>query len=311
MKATTLARNMAFRGLITGFPGAGKTGSLACLANAGFKLRIVDFDGNPEPLYQYCTPEGLANIDILSFEDQVGQVGNYVGVKGLPVAFTNCLKALDKWTYKDEDGTVVDLGSSATWGPDTIVVVDGLTGLSAACFAYAQAMMNKTPFNTTQAVWGLAISNQINFIRKLTAASNRHHVIMLSHLKMIGPKAIEGSDDMSTRELKERLIDLVPTRYFPTALGQQLPQTICGEFPIVVNIEAKAKGTKVTRSLNFLPREDMDLKLPVSAEGLGKLDNLGLADGMLRIFDALGIARPNGQAKASPASAEGVAVAAG
>lgn len=292
MNASKMAKNAPVRALLTGFPGTGKTGCLAALANAGFKLRVLDFDGNPESLLQYSTRAGLKNIDIMSFEDPQAFVGNYVGTKGPPMAFIKCLKALDSWKYTDPDGAEVDLGASASWGPDTVVVLDGLTGLSQACFARAQAMMNKNPTNTTQAVWGLAIQDQANFIRRLTAAGNRHHVVAISHLKMIGPKAIEQGDNQSNAELKERLIDLVPTRYFPTALGQQLPQTICGEFPIVLNATVNVKGPKVKRALRFQPVEEMDLKLPAPAKALEGLADLGVEDGMLRVFDAMGVSRP-------------------
>lgn len=287
-----MAKQAPIRALLTGFPGAGKTGSLACLANAGFKLRILDFDGNPESLLKYTKRAALKNIDIMSFEDPQAFTGSFVGTKGAPSAFIKCCKALDSWKYTDPDGTEVDLGASSTWGGDTIVVLDGLTGLSQACFARAQAMMNKTPLNTTQAVWGLAIQDQANFIRRLTAASNLHHVIAISHLKMIGPKAIEGGDNQANAELKERMIDLVPTRYYPTALGQQLPQTICGEFPIVLNINSQVKGGKVKRTIRFQPVEEMDLKLPVPLKALDSLTDLGVDDGILRVFDAMGIPRP-------------------
>ena len=295
--AAKLAEQPSVRMLLTGFPGSGKTGSLASLANAGFKLRVVDFDGNPESLLAFTDESALANIDIVSLEDPISASGAFVGVSGVPTAFVKGVRLLDQWRYEDPDGVDdgkgkkwVDLGKSKDWGPDTIVVVDGLTGMGAAAFARARAMANKTPQNTTLAVWGHAMEEQMAFVKRLTSAQNRHHVIVISHLKMIGPKDIQATDDQLTRDLKERVADLVPTRFYPSALGRALPENIAGEFPVVVNIENVARGKTVTRRFNFYPRPDMDLKLPVKQ--IASLGELGPRSGLLTLFKALGANPP-------------------
>lgn len=290
MNAAKMAKSPSVRMLLTGYPGAGKTGALASLANAGLKLRILDFDGNPESLIQYTKREFLKNIDVASLEDSIGAQGAFLGVKGLPQAFMRALKLLDHWTYTDPDGEVVDLGKSSTWGPDTVVVVDGMTGLSQACFAHAQAVSNKTPLNTTQAVWGLAIHNQLQFIKRLTAAGNAHHVVMISHLKMVGPKMIDGDGDVN-KEVKQAAQDLIPTRLYPTALGQQLPQTISGEFPVVAHLGVQHKGgNKMVRAFQLVPTPEMDIKLPV--KDLAALAGVGVETGLWEIFKALGVKSP-------------------
>ena len=280
------------RMLLTGYPGAGKTGSIASLANAGFKIRMLDFDGNPESLLRFTDPAKLPNIDILSFEDALSKMGQYVGTKGTPTAFMKSLDALDAWKYKDGE-TEVDLGASKTWGTDTVVVLDGITGLGKAAFRHAQAMMNKTPLNTTQAVWGLAIQNQEAYIERLTSDHNPHHVIVISHLKIVGPKAIVQNDDSVNQQIKQEQADLVPTRLYPSALGWALPQNIAQHFPVVVNLESKAKGTAVKRRFSVYPRQDMDLKLPV--KNLEALADLGPEDGLLRIFEAMSCYAPGHQ----------------
>ena len=286
--AAKLAANPAVRMLLMGYPGAGKTGALASLANAGFKLRILDFDGNPESLILHTEPDKLQNIDIMSFEDPLKEKSGHVGPEGLPKAFANALKAMDHWKYVDDDGTEVDLGQSKDWGPDTVVVLDGLTGLGKAAMRRAQAVMNKTPLNTTQAVWGLAIADQEAFIEKLTSAANRFHLVCISHLKMVGPKDIGSGDVDLTREIKMQQADLVPTRLYPSALGWALPQTIGQHFPVIVNISVEVRGKSVRRQFAVSPRQDMDLKMPSKAE----LGELGVENGLLRIFEALGAKAP-------------------
>jgi hypothetical protein len=292
-----LARKPAVRALLMGYPGTGKTGALASLANAGFKLRIIDFDGNPESLLQYTDRSRLGNIDIVSCEDNLGDLGQYVGPKGIPSAFTQALRTLIRWKYEDPSGDVVDektgkhyvdLGPTSEWGPDTVVVLDGLTGQGKAAFRRAQAMLNKTPLNTTQQVWGAAMADQEAMIEILTRASNRYHVVCISHLKIIGPKADANADSSLVKDIKEAQAELVKTKLMPSALGWALPQSIAGHFPVVACAEVRVKGKNASRVLTASAREDMDLKLPAK----GDFGDLPLATGLLDIFKALGANPP-------------------
>jgi len=307
MRADKMIKQTPVRMLLTGYPGSGKTACLAALANAGFKLRVLDYDGNPEALLLYTKPECLQNIDIVTLEDNLINRGDHMGVSGLPAAFTRGVALMDRWRYEDSDGEpeldkkgaltgkrFTDLGKSDTWGLDTVVVCDGLTGLTAASLNRAQALMNKTPRNRTRALWGLAGSEQLSFIKKLTHADNTHHTIVISHLKLIGPRDIEEDDEDETVKLKKRLISLVPTRLYPTAVGQDLAKTVAGEFPVHVNLEVEggAMGRPGKRLFSIHPRADMDLKLPV--RDIARLGKLGVEDGMRQLFEAMGHPAPNG-----------------
>jgi len=298
------------RSLIAGYPGAGKTSCLAALANAGYKLRVINFDGNPESLIHYTRPEMRHNIDILSFEDPLTWQGSYIGVKGLPTAFPNAFRAMDQWKYEDPDGTPddkgktwTDLGKSSDWREDTVVVLDGTTGLGAAAMAHARACLNKTPLNTTRSVWGLASANQENFLARLTSMDNKFHVVVIAHLKIIGPEGFNDGDDELTKTLKEAKADLVPTRLFPSAVGRQLPQAIAGHFPVVIACEAQARGSRVERVLVATARADQDTKLPVA--NLETLGRLPIETGLLTIFEALGCKAPSQPGKAGSVAATG------
>ncbi len=304
--AAKMIQNPPIRMLLTGFPGAGKTGAIASLANAGYKLRIMDFDGNPESLLAYTRPELLQNIDIVSLEDELADAQGFTTTKGLPTAFARGRRLLDRWKYEDADGvkdektgkSYVDLGSTYEWGPDTILVLDGLTGLSSAAMRRAQAAANVTPLSMTQGVWGAAMQDEEGFIETLTAKKRAHHVICISHLKLIGPKAVERKDDDTAKAIKEQLVELVPTRWYPTALGQGLAKTIAGHFPVTINIGIESKANKAVRRFNVQPREDMDLKVPAATLPT----ELSIENGLIAIFKALG-AKP-------PVSGEGLAAAA-
>ena len=90
-KASTLLKSKPLRIMLLGFPGSGKTGSLAPLANAGFKLRILDFDGNLDPMLRRLTPQGpivsislslYRGISPLVFHDSINRIKGFAKSSG-------------------------------------------------------------------------------------------------------------------------------------------------------------------------------------------------------------------------------------
>jgi hypothetical protein len=271
--------------MLCGYPGSGKTGALASLANAGFKIRILDFDGNLEPLIHFTKPECLGNIDAVTLEDKLRMSDKYVVPVGIPRAFADGLKLMDHWKYTDADGEEVDLGHSKDWGRDTVLVLDSLTSMGLASKRRAMVLMNKNPGSMTDAVWGTAMAEQEAFIEKLTRQDNRFHIICLSHLKIIGPKEVRKGDDDITMKVKKDNSDLVETRLFPSALGRALPPFIGGHFPTLLLIEPHylPGSKKVKRVIQSVPRPELDLTVP--APDLP--ENLDISDGLVKVFDIL------------------------
>ncbi len=286
MRADKLPSNTAARILLLGYPGSAKTGALACLANADYKLRILDYDGNLEPLLLYTDPDKLKNIDVIQLEDKLRSGPQFIEAAGIPTAFSKGVQMMMHWKYTDPDsGEEVDLGiPSKDWGPDTILVIDSLTSMGKASKRRAQKMMNKTPLNTTQQVWGLAMEDQEAFCEITTRPSNKFHVIMIAHLKMIAPPDATKGDTDLTKDLKERAADLIPTRIYPSALGQALPPEISGHFPTVLLADWEVRGKdKVRRFIRTVPKTELDLKCPVK-DMPAEID---LSDGLLKVIEAL------------------------
>lgn len=282
--AAKMASRRPVRMMIVGYPGTAKTGGLASLIDAGYKIRMLDYDGNSDPIFQYVNKrENLANVDIVSLEDKLRNGQKFIETTGIPTAFANGLNLLDEWKYKEEDGTEVNLGRSKNWGCDTIVVLDSNSSMGQAAFRRQMALMNKTPITTTQQLWGVAMAQQEAFIEKLTSDSNRFHVIVLAHLKMIGPKDIKDTEDETTKELKKRVADLVDTRLFPAALGQGLPPIIGGHFPILIEASNEFKAGKTERVFRTIPRPELDLKVPSRVS----FDKVSVSDGLAKIFAEL------------------------
>lgn len=282
--AAKLQTSTPGRILTVGYPGAGKTGALCSLVNAGLKLRILAFDmaANFQPLFQYCDKDKLGNVDIVFLEDKLRNGPKFIETVGIPTAFADGLKMMDRWKYKEGE-VEVDLGQSKDWGPDVVVVLDSLTAMGEAAKRRAMAMLNKTPLNSTQQMWGLAMQDQFNFLVKLLSSTNRFHVIVTAHLKTVGPKDIMPSDDQANKEIKERMVELVPTRLYPSALGQQLPPQIGALFSTVLLAEVKyGPGTKVERVLRSVLDNSIDLKMPA----LGLPATLPQSDGLLQVLTA-------------------------
>ena len=284
------------RMMVVGYPGTAKTGLLAVLVDAGFKLRVLDYDGNLDPLYGYSDPAMHGNISALHFEDPIKVGPTFTAPTGVPQAFVNGLHAMDRWRCFADTGEfvppnakpaegreIIDLGSSKDWGPDTIVVLDTLTKMGDAAFYRAMALLGKTPANMTIQGQMLAQNEQLAFIKKLRSPSNRFHVIVNSHLKTISPKDVQKGDTDLTQELKQRIADVVPTKLFPRALGQELPQHIGGEFSTLVKAESKPMaGGRVKRVIRTQPEAFLDLKVPARAPA-----ELPVENGLLHLFNAL------------------------
>ena len=283
--ATDLLSTTPARIMIVGYPGSGKTGCLASLANAGYKLRVLDYDGNLEPLLMHLDERALPNVDAIHFEDEMRNANKYIECVGIPHAFNDGLQALKHWKYGPE-GAETDLGRSKEWGPDTVVVLDSLTTMGDAAFNRTLKACNRTPLNCTRQIWGSAMADQEAALRIMR--THHYHLIVLAHLKLCGPDDVEKDDDDTTKDIKSKVAQLVPHRLYPWCLGQKLSPKIGGRMPTMVLAEAQQRANSVKRVLVTEPRPDIDLKVP--APGLPK--SLPIETGLLTLFEALGHKAP-------------------
>lgn len=283
--AAQLAQTTPARVLIVGYPGTAKTGALSALVNAGLKLRIAAFDkmGNMQPLFTYSDPSKLKNVDIVALGDKLKGGKKFIEVDGAPTAFATGVKLLNRWKYTNPDGTETDLGASADWGLDTVFVLDSLTSMGDAAMRRARFINNRTIMDTTDRVYGLAMAEQDAFLEALVSSENRFHVIVLSHLKIIGPRDVRKGDDDLTERIKRDMADIVPTRLFPSALGWQLPQQVGRHFPTILEAETKVRGKEVRRVLKTVTTHDLDLKIPAKSIPA----EMPVDTGLVTVFDAV------------------------
>ena|SRR5438445_5202079 len=164
--------------LLTGDSGSGKSGALASLVKAGYKLRILDMDNGLDPLKTFVLkecPQFIDNVEFCTLRDNV--VTTAAGPKVTkPKAFVSAMKMLDNWKYDD-----IDLGKPSEWGPEVIFVLDSLSFFSDAAFDWAESM-NPTAKDPRQ--WFYSAQQAVeSALALLTSGSFRTNVIVSAHVR--------------------------------------------------------------------------------------------------------------------------------
>lgn len=240
--------------LLLGDSGTGKTGSLASLVRAGYKLRVLDYDNGLDILKQLLqrdAPDKLSSVNFITLRDK--RRASAVGpiLDGPAQAFVSGLKYLDSWS----DG----LGKPETWGSETVLAVDSLTMMSDAAYDWADALnpgakdKRQTYFQAQKAIESV--------ISLLTSESFRCNVIVIAHVKY--QERPDGT-----------------TKGFPTSVGSALGPVIPAYFNSVALVESILSGKEVKRTIRVVSSPMIDLKNPAPfkfTEPAMGLDN-GLAD---------------------------------
>jgi AAA domain len=171
--------------LLMGDSKSGKTGALASLVLAGYKLRILDLDNGLDALatvVRNADPQKLENVEFRTLRDKwtsspIGPI-----IAGTATAFIESLKMLDRWKYDN-----IDLGVPGDWGPDTILVVDSLTFLSDAAWNFREPLVPRSRDGKydIRAVYKDAQDAISGVLALLTSESFRTNVIVISHVRYV------------------------------------------------------------------------------------------------------------------------------
>jgi hypothetical protein len=223
--------------LLIGDSGTGKTGALASLALAGYRLFILDFDNGLDSLVaniRRVDGSKLGNVEFESLRDKIKSVGPSGPIfNGLPDAFSKAMKLLDKWGDK----------RPAEFGPESVVVIDSLTFLSEAAFNWALSL-NPTAKDRRQ-IYGAAQDAIENVLAMLTGKDFNTNVVVISHVKYM-----ERPDGT--------------TKGYPTSVGAALSPKIPTYFNSVALCETTGVGASVRRTIRTQSSALIDLKNPES-----------------------------------------------
>lgn len=219
--------------LICGEPAAGKTGSLAQLANAGYRLMIHDFDQNTRVIGSYLKPKA-ADVYVSTYT--AAKITNTNLFVGTGVAGTQALNELRRFTkmlehWKVPDGE--DLGPCSSWTSKDVVVIDSGTFLGELLLLAAKEdpdtkRDDRSLYNVAGRYYG-AILDQLKG-EKVGAS-----VIVLTHLMQIGDKDEQGKITGRQRDI-------------PVGIGEKFSKKMQTYFSDIWHLEVDRAGGRVFKT---------------------------------------------------------------
>jgi hypothetical protein len=215
--------------LLYGDSGAGKTGCLAALANAGQRLIIQDYDNGLDILLTYVKPEFRKNVFYKTLTDKMRSSPAGVIPVGIPSAASTGMKLIDNWVDGD-----VKLGGISKWGRDTTFVIDSGTFMGLAALRYIK-VINGRPIDeqfTHQSDWGAAMKIQEGTFELLYNDVVKCNIVVVFHIIQLGgdPKTGEGA------------------KGFPSALGRKLPPQVPRWFNNTIRVITAGGDRRVLRT---------------------------------------------------------------
>lgn len=224
--------------LYVGDSGSGKTGSLVSLVKAGFKLRVLDLDNGLDVLSQFVRhecPDLIEQVDYITLADK--RVGTAAGIITTATAYLKAVRFLNKWD---------DESKPSEWGADTVFVLDSLTGLGQAAYAWAEGQ-NSGAKDKRQHYFA-AQQSVLQLIQLIMSSEFRTNVIIITHINWK-----EQFDDKGN--LQDR-------KGFPSAIGSALGPEIPKYFNTILMADKLGTGKQVQRKIHTLPTAAVDLKNP-------------------------------------------------
>lgn len=198
--------------------GSGKTGSLACLVDAGFNLRCLDFDQGLSVIKGYVKDRSkLKNVHFVdNLVDDYMLAGGRVGVKAAN-AFQRAMDALEKGGEKYWGKAGAHIGPISTWTSRDILLLDSLTFCGRSCLLMVMQANGAGMKNPEIQHYGTAMDNLEKMLGHLKSPKMTPcHVIVNTHVSKE-----EGSARMLPEALGSKLMPKVP-RYFDNMISLSL-----------------------------------------------------------------------------------------
>lgn len=297
MPSITSLANAPAKLLLIGKSGAGKTGSLASLVSAGYKLRIIDTDNGVNVLHSLLTDPRYPYAKIIKARDiNIEQAVHFIPIstamksrtisRKLPGdgnrsvsetllapidarAWTNMLDKLDHWKEGD-----VDHGHVREWDADHVLVIDSFSTLSKCAYYFNQSLNGRLGardegFDYQRDIGG-AQSQLTRLLELLYDSSIKCNVIVISHITWVDDS--QGvANRPRTQNADGSLIISNPDGY-PAAIGRALSTQMGKYFNDTYIARSTGSGTAVKRTISTVPQEGvlaknsafLDREYPVS-----------------------------------------------
>lgn len=253
--------------MLIGDSGTGKTGALASLVTAGFKLRILDLDNGLDVLKNYLTDaSGPYAGEIKAKQIDLDEAVKFVTITEVmktingnvrPAKATVWSRAMNQLVqWKDGD---LDLGEPRRWDRKTIVVIDSLTMLSAAALNWVQSLNGRLgSFEVgydSQRDIGQAQTQIERFLQMLYDDDFNPNVIVISHImyrdpESAGPRTQGNATPTSFSTQKG----------YPSSLGRALAPRIPRYFNNILLSETEGSGQATKHKIYTIPQGTVNLK---------------------------------------------------
>lgn len=293
--------------LLIGKSGAGKTGSLASLVAAGYRLRIIDTDKGVRPLRSLLTDGRYPYAKIV--KDQ--GIDLTTAVRFIPIdlkmklrtittklpngnsktetllapveakAWAQILGMLDHW--KEEDGT--DLGPLSSWDTRDVLVIDSFSTLAKCVYYFSQSMNGRLGARDQgydyQRDIGEAQSQLTRLLELLYASSIPCNVIIITHITWVDDSA-GVAQRPRVGEGQNAEIVMTQSDGYPSAIGRALSPQMGKYFNDSFTVRATGTGEAVRRTISTVPQEGVIAKNSVFLER-----EYPVSHGLATIFSAI------------------------
>lgn len=296
-----LGASHVWRIAAVGDPGSAKTGAIASVVNGGgYNLRIIDLDGNTEPLFQFIDREHWGKVDIQRVEEDLylkGAAERYTEADGKPelvgqfkpltsdvktknpIAFRTIWALLEDWPQ---------FGPVEKWGPKDILMIDSASPI---IFAAERKVMKITGHDSQTRTFDDQRQTNSEFLGLLERLKSRRrtpcNLYVTFHRKLQAPEMIQESRTQKMPELNKEVLEkkaaVLPTKFYPNAPGRACGPLVGSYFSTVLLFETIFEGEKPVRVIRTVPKPEMDVKVPVK----GLKTNLPVETGLWTIVQAL------------------------
>jgi len=214
--------------LLVGDSGSGKTATLATLANAGYNLRILDFDDGLAILPEFLNKDAVDRVSFVTLKDPINKAE----------AFRKSANLIANWKDGDED-----YGPVNKWTSKDVLVIDSLTLMGEAALRGALVFNNKKPTEqASQPEWGTAARDVQNIVQYITGSEVPCNVVVTTHMQYM-----EGETGVS--------------KAYPTSVGSKLSTKLGRYFNCVCRIDTRTTSKGTERTLRTVSDHRMDLKV--------------------------------------------------
>lgn len=265
--------------LYIGDSSTGKTGSLASLAGAGYRLGIIDLDGGTEVIKNLLTsPTSKYPRDSMSrvFRIQLTEDMHFINGKFVPKMATSWSRLgdlLNKFKGTDPTHGPIDLGPVAQWGSNDILIIDSLTAAAQAALEFHYQLGGKLINGSSgfeyQRDIGTAQGYVEQMLRALCSKMLKCNVIVISHITYVADK--EAPPPMPNEQPAEK--------GFPSAIGRAASPRIPQKFNHLLQAKFEGQGIGSVAKIFTKTQGPVLLKTaaPMTAKASYPLET-GLAD---------------------------------